>query len=956
MRAQARAALLEAEVILFVVDAKAGITPLDVQAAQDLIHNDAELLPLVKNLDSHLKKMQQGTATGRTTTAALGGEGDTAAAARENASCAAHAASAGDEECIFGSGIDASTTGSRRNKQRNAATATAAADKNLRGRSGTKSAVDSRHASGENPASGSRPLKSLILVANKADGGYVGDWAADCYDLNLGDPVAISAMHNQGLDHLYDRITLYPGKNTHPHPICNAKHASRAAFVISKMDGDGYFFLDTLELDYHPKGDDEEDEDEDLHGSCSRREVDEDRAQLLSGFEGSSSSASGYHPQDEVQEKRKFYEEIRENEEILRRWQREEEAEEQRGVIIDEGGADKYSDVDFLPLPAFVEDDLLREEGDENINDKHVQDFQHDDDFDLSHPADEDNRDQRPPIIEFREDGHEDFVLPKEDDLEVPIEDDVEQQFEQEEEDNIEPDPDEESFFESRRIKTTRRPQGKSNKLVGAKNIESSPPDEENRANILTSSSSSSSSLGAASTSSSTSPGGKSSSRSTKPDEITTTTTSSVDDLSEEELLELDAQWKYPNLTQEQRKSLLYFARHPGCSSLSLDQDPVLKHLVSQSVYEKAALSGGVDALRKLVPGARDEQRKWDAAAHLRDQIMGQKREADLVERALKIAVVGVPNTGKSSLINALLGKQRVITHFEAGTTIDSVTCEWVYRGRKMKLIDTCGVYRRGREIQDPETGKSMIEPGMGTVKAIRRANLVILCIDATMYSTNPHCTPSSREIKIAKLITRTQERPLIVCVNKWDLVKEGPEKRKYQEEILQRLNTGVHECLGDVPTVFCSAKFQQNLAVLMDKALVLEKRSSARIATAKLNQWFQAWSQHWPAPWKDGQKQQVKYVSQVRSRPPTFVMWTNTWGTLPQNYLRHMCKALKDEFNMRGTILRVVLRTTLMPKLNKKLTREELTKWKRMGPRQAEAAVKQFKKRFPERMRSETS
>ncbi|CAD7967959.1 unnamed protein product [Amoebophrya sp. A25] len=424
----------------------------------------------------------------------------------------------------------------------------------------------------------------------------------------------------------------------------------------------------------------------------------------------------------------------------------------------------------------------------------------------------------------------------------------------------------------------------------------------------------------------------------------------------EEELLELDASWKYPNLTPEQRRALAYFARHPGGITIT---DPILQKALDMEKFEAAATRGGVEAVRKLLPGtgAKDErgQEKWDAAAALRDKIMGAKREADLFERPLKVAVIGMPNSGKSSLINALLGSPRMVVHFESGTTIDAVSCDWEYRGRHVKLIDTCGIYRRGRELLDPETGESMLEPGMGTNKAIKRAHLVILCIDASAYRMNPFSTPSQREMKLARMVTKSEERPLIVAVNKWDLVKDCEEKIKFRKEIQDRLNNGVWESLGDVPCVFMSAKYNQNLATLMDKALVLERRSAARIATTRLNQWFQNWSHHWPPPWKDGQKLQVKYITQVRSRPPTFVMWTNTWGTLPKNYLRQLCKALKEEFNMRGTIMRVVLRTTLMPKPMKKMSRQELVKWKRMGPRQAEAAMKQRKKKQPLRYRAET-
>ena len=99
------------------------------------------------------------------------------------------------------------------------------------------------------------------------------------------------------------------------------------------------------------------------------------------------------------------------------------------------------------------------------------------------------------------------------------------------------------------------------------------------------------------------------------------------------------------------------------------------------------------------------------------------------------------------------------------------------------------------------------------------------------------------RELCIARQVTKNEERPIVVAVNKWDLIKDGEEKRKFQQEIQNRLNEKVNECLMEVPTVFLSAKFHQNLKILLDKCLVIERRSAARIATSKLNGWFQRWS-----------------------------------------------------------------------------------------------------------------
>eukprot|EP00971_Amphidinium_carterae_P040875 802854-Amphidinium_carterae.1 len=137
------------------------------------------------------------------------------------------------------------------------------------------------------------------------------------------------------------------------------------------------------------------------------------------------------------------------------------------------------------------------------------------------------------------------------------------------------------------------------------------------------------------------------------------------------------------------------------------------------------------------------------------------------------------------------------------------------------------------------------------------------------------------------------------------------------------------------------SAKYNLNLSMLVTRCLALVNRWSVRMPTRKLNDWLRAWVIRWPAPWKRGKKCSIRYITQTRARPPTFVIWTNsTEDEMPPNYIKQMKNGMREEFRMSGIPLRFVIRTTLMPKPRKKMTPREVLKWKRLGPKQAEAAM----------------
>lgn len=293
----------------------------------------------------------------------------------------------------------------------------------------------------------------------------------------------------------------------------------------------------------------------------------------------------------------------------------------------------------------------------------------------------------------------------------------------------------------------------------------------------------------------------------------------------------------------------------------------------------------------------------------------------------IRIAFIGRPNAGKSSLINSLLKEHRLTVSSTPGTTTDSVCLEFRFKKKQITLIDTAGVYRgwkmRGDDLLQHAT--------MQTMRNICNSDVCILCLDATYVQENGHI--SSNDLSLANLATEKEGRCLVVCVTKWDLV-EPTKQNEVRSLILDRIQTGLGH-LKSCPVVFTSATEAQNLNTLLNKALLMYKQWCVRVSTPVLNEWLQQYTARWPPPWRLGSQCQVKYITQVQTRPPTFVAWSNVYAHFPTNYKRQLINAIREEFGMKGIPVRLVLRTTAMPKPGAKLTKAEVLKWKRLGPHQ---------------------
>lgn len=312
------------------------------------------------------------------------------------------------------------------------------------------------------------------------------------------------------------------------------------------------------------------------------------------------------------------------------------------------------------------------------------------------------------------------------------------------------------------------------------------------------------------------------------------------------------------------------------------------------------------DALKELATAKAERQPQEDITISEDDAaaIAGEDNSAEdeaYKNRPIQLAIVGRPNVGKSTLVNALLKDERMLTGPEAGVTRDAITTEWLYEGRKINLVDTAGLRRQARIENSLEKMAAA-----STKHAAYMAQVVVLVLDADAVL-------DKQDLTIAREVLE-EGRALVIAVNKWDIAN--------RKEAIKRLNDKLQTSLTQaegVPTVTISALKGENLDKLMRAVLKVYDRWNKRIPTAPLNQWFADMIDKYPPPLgKNKRRIKLRYITQAKTRPPAFYIFSSNPEGLPDAYLRYLTNQLRDCFDLGGIPIRITVRKTKNPYADK--------------------------------------
>jgi GTP-binding protein len=262
-------------------------------------------------------------------------------------------------------------------------------------------------------------------------------------------------------------------------------------------------------------------------------------------------------------------------------------------------------------------------------------------------------------------------------------------------------------------------------------------------------------------------------------------------------------------------------------------------------------------------------------------------------DAAVRVAVVGRPNVGKSSFVNRLLGEERLVVHDAAGTTRDAIDAPMRYKGQDVVFVDTAGLRRQARIDEGVEFYASL-----RTRRAIDSADVCLLVIDATEGLQN-------QDLKIAALAWEAG-RGLILIFNKWDIYEDKDHKsaEKIRKEAVEKA-----PFLGHVPVLFTSAVTGQRVSKVLDLVLEVQGERTRRISTSQVNEGLEAFVTRLQPPQAAGREVKLNYATQVDVAPPTFAIFGNNPDAIPEHYLRYLQNQMRERWGFVGTPLRIVMR-----------------------------------------------
>ncbi len=267
-------------------------------------------------------------------------------------------------------------------------------------------------------------------------------------------------------------------------------------------------------------------------------------------------------------------------------------------------------------------------------------------------------------------------------------------------------------------------------------------------------------------------------------------------------------------------------------------------------------------------------------------------------ELPLHLAIVGRPNAGKSTLLNYLLGEQRMITGPEPGLTRDAVSVDFTGPdGKLYRVVDTAGLRKRAKV----DAGLEKMSTS-SSIEALKRAEMAVLAIDAVQGV-------QEQDLHIARLIER-EGRGCVIALTKWDAVEDRGDARK---AALDRISISLSQMKG-ITIVPISAETGEGMAKLFPAIRATYEKWNTRISTSQLNRWFEAALERFPPPLVDGRRLKLRYVTQIKARPPTFALFGTRAEQTPETYQRYLVNSLRETFELPGVPVRIYLRGTNNP------------------------------------------
>ena len=321
---------------------------------------------------------------------------------------------------------------------------------------------------------------------------------------------------------------------------------------------------------------------------------------------------------------------------------------------------------------------------------------------------------------------------------------------------------------------------------------------------------------------------------------------------------------------------------------------------IAVSAEHGEGLSELYDALREIrpaPPGDDDE-----------DEVAPEDSRGEYTDRPLQLAIIGRPNAGKSTLVNRLLGEERMLTGPEPGITRDSIATLWTWRGKKVRLVDTAGLRRRAKVSERLESLSAA-----DTLRTVRFAEVVVLVVDAT----HPF---EKQDLALAHMVEE-EGRALIIAVNKWDLVED---RQAAMQDLRNAVDSSLTQIRG-VAMITCSALAGTNLDTLMEAAFAAHATWNRKLSTSELNRWLGAVTGSHPPPISQGRAIRIRYMTQVKTRPPTFLLFVNKPADLPRGYMRYLVNQLRETFGLDGVPIRLQTKKGENPYAGKKRTKDEM-------------------------------